>query len=87
MENDLPCYVGRPYYVNVYTKESIWERPSERAHPSDEKVKMLLLTYVVPPVPVLSQSHYTLNTTNLVNIVVGLPFYYTSFIYMYDYLI
>jgi len=30
---------GKAYYVNVHTKESIWERPTSPAKASDEKVQ------------------------------------------------
>ncbi|KAF6028299.1 hypothetical protein EB796_013403 [Bugula neritina] len=29
---------GKTYYVNTYTKESMWERPTEPAQPSSEQV-------------------------------------------------
>ena len=34
--------IGKPYYVNTFTKESVWERPTEPAQPSSERVFNLL---------------------------------------------
>jgi len=29
---------GKEYFVNIYTKDSVWERPTEEAKPSTEQV-------------------------------------------------
>ena len=38
----LSMSIGKPYYVNTFTKESVWERPTEPAQPSSERVFNLL---------------------------------------------
>ncbi|XP_067940856.1 putative peptidyl-prolyl cis-trans isomerase dodo [Watersipora subatra] len=38
-EEKMSRSTGKPYYVNTFTKESIWERPTEPAQPSTEKVQ------------------------------------------------